>query len=241
MHVFPNGKRYVGITKHKDPQKRWLNGKGYTSNHQPLIARAIEKYGWDNIEHYILDSGLSEIRAKELEKYYITQKYKSNNKKYGYNITDGGDGVNGLSHSEETKKKISLKSKLMWNDESFKKDMAEKHKGVKNGNYGKHISEQQRKILSDYAKQRVGNKNHFYGKSHSEITKQQISKTKKSQCLTGSKNGNSKKVRCIELDKTFESASLAAKWVGASNSTITNACRHGSSFLSYGYHWEYVR
>ena len=51
VHVFPNGKRYVGITTQK-PSKRWQRGKNYT--HNLRLERAIKKYGWDNIKHIII-------------------------------------------------------------------------------------------------------------------------------------------------------------------------------------------
>ena len=55
-HVFPNGKRYIGITSAKPPEKRWNRGNG--SKAQTKIRKAIEKYGWDNIEHNVIVEGL---------------------------------------------------------------------------------------------------------------------------------------------------------------------------------------
>ena len=50
VHVFPNGKRYVGITG-RPVKERWKNGSGY---HGQVVENAIKKYGWDNIKHEIL-------------------------------------------------------------------------------------------------------------------------------------------------------------------------------------------
>lgn len=86
-HLFPNGKRYFGITAQR-PERRWQNGRGYTS--QYFMNRAIHKYGWENIKHNILHSGLAEQEAKLKEKYYI-EKYKTNDLAFGYNRTTGGD------------------------------------------------------------------------------------------------------------------------------------------------------
>lgn len=86
-HVFPNGKRYIGITK-TDVDKRWMNGKGYKT--QPKIAKAIEKYGWENVTHEILAVGLTQEMANTLEQFYI-EKYDSMNN--GYNATIGGDNI----------------------------------------------------------------------------------------------------------------------------------------------------
>lgn len=62
VHITPNNKRYVGITSTK-VEKRWVNGNGYKS--QKYFYRAIEKYGWDNIQHEIITENLSEHMAKE--------------------------------------------------------------------------------------------------------------------------------------------------------------------------------
>lgn len=83
-----NGKRYVGITC-KDPEYRWgVNGSKYKSS--PHFYSAIKKYGWNNFEHIILITGLSKDQACALEKRLI-RKWKTQNKEYGYNISDGGD------------------------------------------------------------------------------------------------------------------------------------------------------
>lgn len=86
-HLFPNGKRYIGITS-QNVEKRWQNGNGYAT--QYFMNLAIQKYGWENIEHNILETGLTQKRAKEIEKYYIN-KYNTNNLLNGYNRTIGGD------------------------------------------------------------------------------------------------------------------------------------------------------
>jgi hypothetical protein len=75
------------------------------------------------------------------------------------NRSDGGEGVSGLIHSEETKIKLS-----------------ESHKGEKNHNYGKTFSEETRKKLSETHK---GKFSWNYGKTHSEETKAKMSEVKK--------------------------------------------------------------
>ena len=63
-HLFPNGKMYTGITR-RNPISRWNYGKGYKT--QPFVYHAIQKYGWDNIEHIIFATRLSETDAKQME------------------------------------------------------------------------------------------------------------------------------------------------------------------------------
>lgn len=127
-----DGKRYYGITSEKSINRRWQNGKGYQNNE--YFTRAIEKHGWENFEHIILFENLTESEAKKLEIEHIA-KYKTKNKKYGYNLTDGGEGSNGLKHTEETKKKMSENHSHYWegrhHTEETKQKMSEAQKGKK--------------------------------------------------------------------------------------------------------------
>lgn len=86
-HLFPNGKRYVGITK-TTLNRRWGNGNKYKTCR--LVDRAIQKYGWDNIEHIVLDTAESVEEAESKEREYIS-KFRSDEVEYGYNLLPGGD------------------------------------------------------------------------------------------------------------------------------------------------------
>lgn len=112
-HVFPNGKVYIGQT-HLKPEKRWgNNGSGYLlvkkngEYHQPLIAHAIQKYGWKNVQHEILFNNLNKLDALRIEQICICL-FRSNDNRFGYNITSGGEF---LKHSVESKKKMSQSAK----------------------------------------------------------------------------------------------------------------------------------
>ena len=106
-HLFPNGKRYFGITS-KRPNARWEGGTGYDKEHQPVMYNAIQKYGWDNIQHNVLLEGLSFDEACSKEKELIAR-YHTNccryGNDYGYNMTDGGEGRLGSHHTKESKEK----------------------------------------------------------------------------------------------------------------------------------------
>lgn len=95
-HIFPNGKRYIGITSQL-LYKRFHNGLGYKNS--PKMDNAINKYGWENIEHIILEENLTKEEALEKEKYYI-KKYNTIDDNFGYNISTGGEGNNKYSHRE---------------------------------------------------------------------------------------------------------------------------------------------
>lgn len=82
-----NGKTYVGITE-QDPEKRWLNGKGYSKNEK--FYSDILLYGWDGFEHRIVADQLTEEQAVAIEKELISA-YDSRG--LGYNNSDGGKYV----------------------------------------------------------------------------------------------------------------------------------------------------
>jgi hypothetical protein len=105
IHIFPNDKVYIGITQQK-PLKRWNGGYGYKN--QKIIYNAILKYGWNNIKHKILYENLTKEEAEQKEIELIT-KHNSTNRKYGYNISNGGNCKGALN--EITKKKISIANK----------------------------------------------------------------------------------------------------------------------------------
>lgn len=83
-----NGKMYVGITAKKNPNQRWRNGKGYADT--PHFGAAINKYGWENYDHEIIASNLTEEEACNFEKWLIKELNLLDDK-YGYNISEGGN------------------------------------------------------------------------------------------------------------------------------------------------------
>lgn len=80
IHIFPNGKKYIGVCE--NCHDRWRNGQGYAYNKE--MYDDIQKYGWENIEHKILIS-LSDINQAynlESELIKLLETYKSEK---GYN------------------------------------------------------------------------------------------------------------------------------------------------------------
>ena len=130
-HTSPNNKSYIGITS-QSLNRRWKNGNGYKNNKH--FTRAIQKYGWDNFEHTILEDNLTLEEAYEKEQYYIDL-FNTYNSDYGYNLTKGGDGVKGIVFSEETLLKMS-----------------ENFIGENNPFYGKHHTEETKEKLSNHFK-----------------------------------------------------------------------------------------
>lgn len=102
-HVAPNGKCYVGMTRYT-MERRAKGGSNYIRSH--AFYNAIQKYGWDNFIHEVLESGLSFEEACEKERYYI-KKFHSLTTENGYNLDDGGKANHTVS--EETRRKLSEK------------------------------------------------------------------------------------------------------------------------------------
>lgn len=115
VHIFPNGKRYVGITS-QEPERRWQNGYGYKP--QQLMYRAINKYKWHNIEHKILYTNLTKYEAEQME-IELIREWKTNDNRYGYNSSSGGELTSlGCVPSKEKRQKISKKLKEYFKNES---------------------------------------------------------------------------------------------------------------------------
>lgn len=81
-----NGKKYIGQCA-GDPAIRW-GSSGHRYKKQ-FFYKAIKKYGWENIKHEIIADNLSQEEADKLE-IDLIKKYKTNDRKYGYNIEAGG-------------------------------------------------------------------------------------------------------------------------------------------------------
>lgn len=231
-HTFPNGKVYIGITSQK-PKKRWKNGYGYLEKKngqysQPLMAKAILKYGWENVAHEILFSNITYEEAIVKEKELI-KRHNSNNSNYGYNLTNGGEGSIGRIVKEETKRKI--KNSIS---------------GNKHPNYGKHLSDETKRKIGNANKNKeypTGEKHNRYGKHLSEETKQKLREINKGKHHTEeTKNklrelSNRLSVRCVETNKIYDSIKCAEnenKIFG-----ISKVC-NGKQKTAGGYHWEFI-
>lgn len=162
-HQTPSGKIYIGITS-KPVNDRWLNGRGYKRNKH--FWNAIQKYGWENIDHKILETGLSREQASESEKHYIS-KFRSSVPKYGYNLTEGGE--TGVVHTPESRRKLS-QSKIgkRYNvgvpfTEERKKHMSENHADVRGKNnpcFGKKWTKEEIAVRQSHRAYKRGSEHH---------------------------------------------------------------------------------
>ena len=216
MHTSPSNKVYIGITSQK-PERRWRNGDGYLHKdpnglyHQPAMAHAVLKYGWENFRHIVFAENLDKERAENLERLLIAL-WKSNEPHYGYNIQNGG--LSGNTFSDVSKKQMSEKRKGENNplygkprSKEVRQKISESVRGENHPMYGKHHSEEARKKMS---KSSSGEKNPMFGKHHSEETKRKISEAR-----SGKASSKGRTVYCIELDQQWDSMSKAEKETGA--------------------------
>lgn len=182
-----NAKVYIG--KAKNPKARWeihiSTAMSGTDKYMHLLHRAIVKYGQDNFDFSIIEEFQNEQEAFEAEKYWIDF-YRCNINKYGkeagYNMTDGGEGISGYHHTEETRQKIGEAHKGLVYSEESKNKMSNSHRGVLNNNHGKHLTEDHKNNISS-ARKLQGN--FRTGTKHSEETKKRISAALKNSKRAG--------------------------------------------------------
>lgn len=201
MHIFPNGKRYIGITGQK-PKERWrVHGNGYKP--QKLMWRAIQKHGWENIRHIIVAENLMITDAGDLEKKLIEQ-YETNNPEFGYNQSTGGENSPiGVKRSEETRKKLSLS-----------------HIGQVGWNKGKHLSEETKEKLR---KANIGKK--LSEETKEKLRKANIGRKMPISAVQKTKEALNKPVICHLTGIVYKSATIAGEETGEPRNTITRHCR----------------
>lgn len=218
MHIAPNDKKYIGITR-MIPKHRWNNGNGYKGKH---FRNAIEKYGWDNFQHIIIAKGLTENEAKWLEVKLI-KRWNTTNREYGYNVSPGGD-----IRAKETGEKISKALK----GRKLSKETIEKRSETVRG-----------RTLSEETKEKIG-KAHK-GKIISEEQKRLMSEKRRGK-YTGKESPVSRSIICITTNMIFYSISEAAEYYNLKTKGNISSCCSGkrsySGKLSTGEKlvWKYI-
>ena len=208
---------YIGITSQQPPSKRWDCGRGY--KHCPKMWQAIQKFGWDNFEHKILQFNLTQQEAEKLEKEYIL-KYDSINK--GFNTSPGGRLLpqQSIQKMSNSLKEYYKKNKHPWTNRHHTEQTKQK---IRQSQLGTHLSEKTKEKLSQAHK----------GKKQSEDW---IKKRTSSQ---------KKKVLCIESNKIYESAKDCCiaefgEFIKGTTNDIRAVCR-GERPTCKGKHFQYVK
>lgn len=204
---------YFGTTS-RTPSERWgKNGSYYkTTSH---FYSAIPKYGWDNFEHNILYQNLTKEEACEIEKSLI-KKYKTQDRKFGYNILEGGQAT---ELPIEVRKKMS--KAMMGNKNGLGHPCSEeKKKKISDSQKGRKFSEEHKRKLSEAAKQR-------------RVPCSQDKRKKLSQNYP-----KQKRVYCVETDTIYRSVQECARQLHLYATNVSKVCR-GIHQTTGGYHLKY--
>ena len=116
-----NGKIYIGQTC-QSPARRWRKGEGYKGC--TYFYSAIQKYGWDNFEHIILQEGLSKEEA-DYQEFFLINQYHSNDNRYGYNLKD--IHIHN-EYSQQSKNKMSQSASMRFKNLEERKKQSERIK-----------------------------------------------------------------------------------------------------------------
>jgi group I intron endonuclease len=183
---FPNSKRYVGITV--DLGKRMSTHKSRAKCHPEFnecLYNAIRKYGWDNIVFEVADGYESWDELCNVETQLI-EAFNTTNRDYGYNVSAGGDGYAGFTHTDEWKQRMSERmsgeNNPSWGrklTDEQKMHLSEINSGEMNPRYGKPISDFQKKSLNDgFATYCEEHGHPWVGKRHTNDTIRKQSESK---------------------------------------------------------------
>lgn len=252
-HTAPNEKVYIGITSNNITERAGSNGINYRYNKH--FYYAINKYGWDSFRHDVIYDELDKETACNYEIELIA-KYKSYDRKYGYNKSLGGEmsAAYGIPLSEEHKQKISVSNKGRLVSESTKVKISKALTGIERADY----------IKLNKSRSMMGKNNHNYGKKFSDEHKQKISESNTGRIFTEehklklSKShkgqiptkeqlrlaAEAKSIKVLQLGhnntvmRTFESIADASRETNIDNSAISKVCK-GKRKTAGGFGWKY--
>jgi group I intron endonuclease len=226
-----NNKVYIGQSYSEI--ERWRQHK-YAARSKPrqYIDCAIKKYGEEHFTYEVIAMSLTQENC-HLTEIELIKQYNSRDRRFGYNVSAGGDEVwnKGLSkenhpfygkhHSDESRKKIS-----------------EALSGEKHHLYGKHHSNETLQKMSDIktdkifseehksniSKSKSGENNPWFGITRSEETRQKMSKAHKGKTHTLEskvKMSDSRKGKS-QTEETKQKISLSLQGENAPNAKLSN-------------------
>lgn len=216
-----NNKVYVGqcVCSIED---RFIAHKSEVGKSNKAIHKAMAELGTNNFFIELLEECDNSIRL-ERETHYINE--LNSLVPNGYNIQlVGSEGFYGGHHTEESIQKISDSSKR-WFKNATEEQLILRAEKIRQANLGKEVSDSTRKKISDFAKTRVGCKNPFYGKHHSEETKRLASERMKGKPFKGSTVIS---VSCYDDSgnkiETFRTMQDAARWLRSNGYSKAAEC-----------------
>lgn len=234
-----NSKKYVGQTLQGREERRWLEHSVFYLNDNKILHNAIKKHGSENFEFKVIETDIPEGLIDERERYYIKYYNTFYINGQGYNMTEGGQGVHGYLHTEETKQQIKESNLTAW--QRIKEEEPERYAQLclnrSLSNKGKPKSDAHKALLSKIASERTGEKNPFFGKHFSEKSKELLREAK-AQNLS---QINAYDLQTGKLWKTFRFATEAIQELDlqpSANSRILLVCKEQKGH-AYGYIWRY--
>ena len=220
-----NELEYIGqsndLLRRKGQHESMLKNNRHYNKH---LQHAYNEYGAENFVWSVIEY-CPERELDEAEQYYIN-KYDTH--RYGFNQTDGGDGLRGYTQSEEIRTKHAEATRRTWTPERRARIRA-KMLGERNPMYGRTGA-----LNPAYGKDHSGDFNGMYGKHQSEAAKE-----KNRQAHLGANNVGSIPVVCIETGEVFASQGEAGRMKNCDSTTICRVCK-GIKKTAGGYYWRYA-
>ena len=180
---FPNGKYYIGLTTTSLEQRKKEHKYCAKNCYPQCLYKALRKYNMvDTFELIEIDTAETLEELCEMEIRYITEynSYYMNGK--GYNMTFGGEGINGYVHTEEDKRRASEKTKKQFeNPEAIQQSSETTKKYYEtHPEAGKEHGEKMKRYYQDNpeARQKQSKSHKTYYEKHPEA-KEKMSEIKK--------------------------------------------------------------
>ena len=200
-------KVYVGQTCQSLEERKYMHVYDSKGGSALIFHKALRKYGIESFEWKQIDAACSKEELDEKEKYWI-KFYKSTDRSFGYNQTEGGTGGaqrdpavlekmsrnrkgipawnRGIPRTEEEKLAISEshKGQVAWNkgipmSEEQKQLLGSRMKGKPSPWKGHHPTEETRRRMKENHADLSGENHPLYGKHHTDETRKRISESLK--------------------------------------------------------------
>lgn len=169
-----NKKVYIGLTKNTLAYRIYYHYRNHKSNNH--FHNALDKYPKENFKWFVIFQDNNINNLKEKEKEYI-QYFSSHERHYGYNSTLGGDGI---TMTDEIKKKISEKAKERLSDPKKNGMYKRSVYSIWLEKYGKEVADFKLLEFKQKCSENSKSKNNsFFNKKHTAESKAKSSKTKK--------------------------------------------------------------